>query len=383
MKTGIVSILTLILLLSGGVRATTTSTTTTTQSTPLPEKINEVSITAFIPELGTFTRGMGFLCVPGEEKTISLQYEFPADSESLSFANTPSGKHQYEIGRKINLGWSIDGGKILKSVENSIIWQAPRKPGDYKIRAVHTEERRWGCDDTFLPVQRYVGQIELRAIVQYPFNPVSDTTLEGYAIGVYPDENGPGVVDPVASHRTSYRPPRFFIKVTPLNEDIKISPHFSLGDFSRPQEKGKTRFIALKYSIVNRLELIIDLLQKKGKRVKGLKILRGYVSPLEKERLKREGIYLSEFSRFLYGDAAAIIVDEDNDNKLDDLNGDGKVDVADARWLAEIVEQAEMESRLPGGIGIYNHFKDTYYPDTPYVQVDTRGWRSRWSDLKP
>ena len=68
---------------------------------------------------------------------------------------------------------------------------------------------------------------------------------------------------------------------------------------------------------------------------------------------------------------------------MDDLNGDGKIDVADARWLAAIAEQAESQSRSFGGIGIYDHFKDAYYPDTPYVQVDTRGWRSRWSRLKP
>lgn len=347
-------------------------------------RILEITITGNVAPVGELKRGMGFLCVPGEEKTIELKLTYPEIEEAIKFRKTDEvSRHTYESGKKVNLSWTVEGGEILQLLDDKIIWKAPEKPGDYRLRVLVTEERRWGRDEEFMPEKRYVGTFDCTAIVLYPYDATGKGALEGYAIGVYPNENAPNVSATIANHREKYRPPKYFIRVSPINEHIYISKHFRLGDFSSRAERGKTRFIALDYSLVKRLEKIIDILHVSGKKVEGLKILRAYVSPLEREELKRRGIKLTEFSRYLYGDAAAFIVDEDGDNKLDDLNGDGKIDIADAEFLADIAERAEAETRKPGGIGIFGSFQDPYFTDTPYVQVDTRGWLARWRVDEP
>ena len=80
-------------------------------------------------------------------------------------------------------------------------------------------------------------------------------------------------------------------------------------------------------------------------------------------------------SRHMYGDASDMIVDADGDGCMDDLNHDGRVNLADAKVLfaaAEAVEAAHPE--LVGGLSAY--------PATsahgPFVHIDARGVRARW-----
>ena len=60
---------------------------------------------------------------------------------------------------------------------------------------------------------------------------------------------------------------------------------------------------------------------------------------------------------------------------MDDLNGDGRVDINDAHILAAAADSVERQHpELVGGIGIY--------PATgahgPFVHIDARGTRARW-----
>jgi hypothetical protein len=77
----------------------------------------------------------------------------------------------------------------------------------------------------------------------------------------------------------------------------------------------------------------------------------------------------------MYGDAADIYVDADGDGSMDDLDGDRRVTLADARWLATVAERVEAEyPTLTGGIGVYR----ATAAHGPFVHVDTRGTRARW-----
>jgi hypothetical protein len=77
----------------------------------------------------------------------------------------------------------------------------------------------------------------------------------------------------------------------------------------------------------------------------------------------------------MYGDAADIFLDADGDGQMDDLNGDGRVDMQDARWLAAVAESVEAaHPEVTGGIGIYR----ANGVHGPFVHVDTRGFRARW-----
>jgi uncharacterized protein YcbK (DUF882 family) len=80
-------------------------------------------------------------------------------------------------------------------------------------------------------------------------------------------------------------------------------------------------------------------------------------------------------SRHMYGDAADVWVDDDGDGQMDDLDGDGRHDLDDARVVCEAVDRVEREHpELVGGCG--------YYPGNgahgPFTHIDTRGYRARW-----
>ena len=84
-----------------------------------------------------------------------------------------------------------------------------------------------------------------------------------------------------------------------------------------------------------------------------------------------------QYSRHIYGDGADIFVDvSPRDELMDDLNGDGRVDLRDARVLYEIVEGLEGGdvAGLVGGLATY----DATSAHGPFVHVDGRGYRARW-----
>ena len=77
----------------------------------------------------------------------------------------------------------------------------------------------------------------------------------------------------------------------------------------------------------------------------------------------------------MYGDAMDIAVDNDRDGLMDDLNGDGRITLADARVIGAAVDRVERKyPHLVGGMH--------YYPPTGghrgMVHIDTRGNRARW-----
>ena len=84
----------------------------------------------------------------------------------------------------------------------------------------------------------------------------------------------------------------------------------------------------------------------------------------------------AKLSRHMYGDAADIFIDNDGNGNMDDLNGDGKVNIGDSRMICEAVEAVERNHpELIGGCGVY--------PGTsshgPFAHIDTRGYRARWT----
>ena len=80
-------------------------------------------------------------------------------------------------------------------------------------------------------------------------------------------------------------------------------------------------------------------------------------------------------SQHMYGGAADIYVDADADGRMDDLDGDGRVAVRDAGWLAGVAERVEAaHPGVVGGIGIYRATS----AHGPFVHVDVRGTAARW-----
>ena len=215
-------------------------------------------------------------------------------------------------------------------------------------------------------------------ILLTPFSAKRDGRIGSYVLGSWPNEareKESSAAFRYAAASAAYALPRGFIKVTKATAATRVSEHFRLGDFlTKDQPNVWPKYIVLDLRLVDKLELLIVALHDAGHPVKGLHVMSGFRTPRYNALDVGPG-NRSAISRHIYGDAADVYPDDDGDGQIDDLNGDGRVDLADARIVAAAAESVEKEHPdLAGGIGIY--------PATaahgPVVHVDTRGKRARW-----
>lgn len=245
---------------------------------------------------------------------------------------------------------SASGGSVVRVGEGGWGWAAPRDPG----LAV-------------LELRRASGEVAMRihAFVMVPADDLRDGALNGYRMGDYPPRpaGDPGL----------YEPPTGFVEVTPGLESVPVSPHFRLGDFLCKQEGAYPKYLALRGRLLLGLEAIVEALGRDGAPGAALRVMSGYRTPDYNRELGNV-----PRSRHLWGDAADIFVDaEPRDGRMDDLNGDGRVDVLDARWLADRIEampEFRREWPFAGGLAVY----DANPAHGPFVHLDLRGERRRW-----
>jgi hypothetical protein len=211
------------------------------------------------------------------------------------------------------------------------------------------------------------ASIELRFVVMVPASESRDGTLRGYRIGSYPSEAFRGL--------ETYRPPRGFVEVTAHNADLRVSPHFTLGQFLCKQEAGGSRFVVLRERMLLKLEQLLALVNAGGLRTDTFFVMSGYRTPVYNAAIGNV-----RYSRHQYGDAADIFIDENpRDGVMDDLNGDGRVNDLDGHYLYDLFDATaegpfEATHELVGGLGAYG----TTAAHGPFVHVDTRGYRARW-----
>ncbi len=210
---------------------------------------------------------------------------------------------------------------------------------------------------------------ETAVIHVFTLTPAADTDsrgfLDGYRIGSYPRQplNGLAI----------YRPPAGFVEVTPANANVRISPNFRLGQFVSKQEQGYPKYVTLRPPLLLKLEQILTALNTGGRRTNSLVIMSGFRTPWYNHAIGNV-----PYSRHTWGGAADIYVDQSPvDGRMDDLNGDGRIDQGDARWLASFVDHMSRRGDFGadvGGIGIYG----STAAHGPFVHVDVRGFRARW-----
>ncbi len=215
-------------------------------------------------------------------------------------------------------------------------------------------------------------------ILLTPFAAKRDGRIGDYILGSWPNEDGGETSSPgakYASARAAYAVPPGFVKVTKATSATRVSEHFRLGDFlTKDQPNVWPKYLVLDLKLVDKLELLIAALGDAGHPVKGLHVMSGFRTPTYNAREVGPGSR-SAVSRHMYGDSADVYPDDDGDGRIDDLNRDGCIDLADARIVAEAAEKVEeSHPELVGGISVY--------PATaahgPVVHVDTRGTRARW-----
>jgi uncharacterized protein YcbK (DUF882 family) len=213
---------------------------------------------------------------------------------------------------------------------------------------------------------RPAGTVSVITLV--PLSAKKSGRIGSYRIGSWPFEQG-GAPKPI------YEPPAGLVKVTPENLNLYVSEHVQLRDFmTKGQEGVWPKYVAMQPRELDKVELTLQELKREGHPVKDIFVVSGFRTPSYNES-GGDPSGRAALSRHMYGDAMDIAVDNDGDGRMDDLNGDGRVTVADARVIgqaADRVEQAHPE--LVGGIGIYAPTG----AHSGFVHIDTRGYRARW-----
>ncbi|MDK2972307.1 MAG: hypothetical protein PWP23_2062 [Candidatus Sumerlaeota bacterium] len=281
--------------------------------------------------------------------------------------------------------WSFTAGRGRAAEEGELAWlpDPDGSPAQVTARAAQWSDNGAASGSTTATADSVPWQGE-RSIVLLPavaYNRDGDGTLSGTIIGIYPNELDPAAPGPVARNPQDYAPPKWFHRLDEQTRDLALSPHATLGTLNPAVLDGEgTRFVAIDADLITLWESLHAVVARERQGASGLRVLRGFVSPHERQRLERLGVALAPFSRFQYGDALAIVIDTNRDFRMDDLNGDGTISIADAELLAEMTRTALEEAGLAGGIGIAASFEGPNNIGTPYVHVDTRGWNLTWRE---
>lgn len=267
---------------------------------------------------------MSTMAMPGEKVSLEIK----------------DGDGMYEV--------IATGGTIFPGDDNKHwSWEMPNKPGVYC--ATVTDK---SSGTTML----------LHGMVKTPYD--GGGKLEGYKIGEYKKEPLNG--------NPRYGFPSGFVKVTAKNADTWVSPHLQLKQFLCKQSSSYPSFVLLESRLLLKLETLLAKLREGGVAGNSLYITSAFRTPHYNRALGNT----TDYSRHLYGDAADIFVDKNDDYRLDDLNKDGKVDDMDAKHLSRLVE--EVSKSLPkyfsGGLGFYAFKKER----TAFIHTDTRGYDARW-----
>jgi hypothetical protein len=251
-----------------------------------------------------------------------------------------------------NDSFQLRNDKLKATVNNNYEWvlKAPERVGNYIIKVIDEKTKE---------------MIKLNVFVLEPYSSLKNGYLNGYKIGHYPHIP--------ASKRENYSLPKGFIKVTRSNQDLYLTPHFQLKQFICKQPGNYPKYIVLKPLLLNKLEYLLSKLNQRGIYTDTFHVMSGYRTPAYNSSLGNV-----KFSRHIFGDAADIFIDvKPRDGHMDDLNGDGKVNLRDADILYEAVEefsQSREYKEYVGGLSSYR--KTSTHP--PFIHIDTRGYKARW-----
>jgi hypothetical protein len=270
-----------------------------------------------------------------------LRVVFQTDSAPLAVDSIPEGAE---------VRYSRDSASALSSPQGHGIWKVVLAIGN---------------------ALRPLGDFSLVTMV--PFSAKQSGRIGEYRIVSWPSEHGARGPSHAPSDR--YANPTGFIEVTRENRDTYVSEHFRLRDFlTHDQANVWPKYLVLHLRLVDKMELVLAELRKQGIETRGVKVMSGFRTP----QYNAGGGNTSgraDLSRHMFGDAADIFIDNDGNGTMDDLNGDGRVDVEDSRVILRAVETVETtHSQFIGGTGVYRAAAG----HGPFIHIDTRGYRTRW-----
>ncbi|TVP59067.1 MAG: peptidase M15A, partial [Halomonadaceae bacterium] len=198
-----------------------------------------------------------------------------------------------------------------------------------------------------------------------PLNEKRQGRIQGFRVGDYPD--------PRPGQSIDQKPPGL-MEVTASNRETWLSPHFRLEQFLSKQPASYPMYVTVRPRLIIKLELLLeDVNGVLGIQADHFHVMSGYRTPFYNHAINNVA-----YSRHVWGGAADIFIDMKTPaGRMDDLNGDGVADKADARILFDLAASLPTRRQRPdlvGGVGLYgpNAWRG------PFVHVDVRGSPARW-----
>ena len=191
----------------------------------------------------------------------------------------------------------------------------------------------------------------------------------------------------VRENANRYLVPKFFADLTPDAINLPVGDGLTLGDFVAYKDyhgpDGKKVFTTERHTDVfpPHPELIDKLVKLRARLLqKGVKFTHFWITSGFRTPDYNHIIGGAAYSRHCYGDAVDLCIDEGGNHRMDDLNGDGKVDRKDGLIIANACRELEQEGAVvPGGIGLYEW--DGEESVRSHVHIDCRGYMVRWGQI--
>ncbi len=205
-------------------------------------------------------------------------------------------------------------------------------------------------------------------VALHPFSSKRGDRMGAYRMGFWPAEMR-------LMSSAAYGNPDGFIEVTKENQDLFVSEHFRLRDFlTHDQTDVWPKYLVLREELLDKLELVIADLTVHGIPASKVIVMSGFRTPYHNQYGVGEDGGARD-SRHQFGDGADIIVDSDDNGRMDDLNFDGRIDIRDVDEILQAVNRIErLYPDLVGGVGKYSAMG----PRGPFAHIDVRGYRARW-----
>lgn len=247
-------------------------------------------------------------------------------------------------GQRVAIRWTAAEGDLIQNGRDTA-WKAPAEPGVVKLTGETTVgDRR--SRETFT------------AFVTVPLSRAKNGYVNGYRVGKYPTL--PQSVS--RSARSTALLPAGFIRLDAQSAQMPISRSFTLGQFAVKDGARAEKFMMLSPRLLEKLETIVDELNRQGYAADGLRIMSGYRTPAYNSGIGNK----TSLSRHTYGDAADVLAD--------DWDRDGRITKKDAQILYRIADKLDRNTDLKGGLSLYPPNSAHSW----FVHVDTRGKLARW-----
>lgn len=200
----------------------------------------------------------------------------------------------------------------------------------------------------------------LQLVVKTPIDTAKISALKGYRFNTYPQ---------AYKSLAQYAQPKGLIEVKKGDENIYLSDLVQVKNMLSKQKSDFPKYFLATTEGLKMLNRLKDFLISKGIKFKRFSFISGYRTPYYNRMIGN-----GKHSRHQYGDAFDLYIDENGDQRMDDLNGDGVQNKKDVDYLYTLFVAFLKHDNRQGGVG-------KYYPNARhggFVHIDNRGFNARW-----